>query len=295
MSKSRCFQEMALVAIVAFCACSQMAFARTRAVVARQSQVQPALPASYPSPGLYPVMQAFAGSPYPNWTNNSDGVELWPCFGGDGNNTNCASIGNPSIAFNGLAIGTPAFTWSLAACNGTTNGTQTPYTWDQGATWNAYAINGYYIPCGQIMTIYQDYANDNTDELLIRAEVTQGSNVIADTGIQDWGPNPYANGEVIVVYQDFNFGALGDTGLNNGNCVPNANYPDTIPPAPTYPIITAAGHTCVDPVTGPATVSVHTVLATPTWTCIDNQGAVSCKVRYTTVHSMHQQWNIYLQ
>ncbi|HSZ61500.1 MAG TPA: hypothetical protein VK828_06865 [Terriglobales bacterium] len=298
MSKSRCFQVITLFAIVAFAVCSQMAYARPRAAVAQHSQ---ALPATYPAPGLYGVTQAFAGSPYnPNqpgngWTNNTDGVELWPCFGDGGGNGNCPSIGNPAIGFGGIAIGDPFFTWSLAACDGTTNGTQNPYTWDQGATWNPYAINGFYVPCGQITTFYQDYANDNTDEILWRAQVTQGLNVIADTGTQDWGPNPYGGGELIVFYQDFNFGALGDTGPNNGNCVPNYNYPDTIPPALSYPVITAGGHTCVDPVAGPATLSVVTSLATPTWTCKDERSVVTCKVKYVTVHSLKQEWKIYLQ
>jgi hypothetical protein len=291
MSKSRWFQLIVLFVIVAFCAFTQMAIARPRAAVVPHSQVHPA---TYPNPGLYGVNQAFVSSPYPNWINNTDGFELWPCFG-DGGNEDCSSIGDPSIPFDGIAIGIPFYTWSLSACDGTTNGTQNPYTQDQGETWNPYAINGFYIPCGQINTFYQDYAGDNTDDLLWRAQITQAGNVIADTGIQDWGPNPYGGGELIVFYQDFNFGTLGDTGPNNGNCVPKYNYPDTIPPVLTYPVITAGGHTCVDPVSGPATMSVHTSLATPTWTCKDKQGVITCKVRYTTVYSLHQQWSIYLQ
>ncbi len=294
MLKPSWFHVTVLFAIVASCACSQMAFARPHAAVVPQSQAQPA---SYPAPGLYPVTQAFAGSPYPNWANNTDGVELWPCFGSGGGNGDCPTIGNPAIGFDGVAIGNPYFTWSLAACDGTTNGTQNPYSWDQGETWNAYAINGFYVPCGQINNFYQDYTGDTSDEILWRAQVTQGENVIADTGTQDWGPNQFAaiNGGLVVFYQDFNFGTLGDTGPNNGNCVPNYNYPDTIPPALSYPVITAGGHTCVDPVTGPATVTVETSVATPTWTCKDKEGAITCKVKYTTVYSLKQAWSIYLQ
>jgi hypothetical protein len=294
MLKPRWFHVTVLFAIVAFCACSQMAFARPHAAVVPQSQAQPAL---YPAPGLYPVTQAFAGSPYPNWTNNTNGVDLWPCFGGGGGNGDCPTIGNPAIGFDGVAIGNPYFTWSLAACDGTTNGTQNPYSWDQGATWNAYAINGFYVPCGQINNFYQDYTGDTSDEILWRAQVTQGENVIADTGAQDWGPNQFAaiNGELVVFYQDFNFGTLGDSGPNNGNCVPDYNYPDTIPPVLTYPVITAGGHTCVDPAPGPATISVETSVATPTWTCKDKEGAITCKVKYTTMYSLKQSWSIYLQ
>jgi hypothetical protein len=300
MSKSAWFHATVLFAIVAFCACSQTAFARPHAVVTQHSQVQPT---SYPAPGLYAVTQAFAGSPYdPNlpgngWTNNSDGSDLWPCFGDGGGNGDCPSIGNPSTSFHGIALGSPYFTWSLAACDGTTNGTQNPYTWDQGATWQNTAINGYYVPCGQINNFYQDYTGDTSDEILWRAQVTQGQNVIADTGTQDWGPNQFAAffGELVVFYQDFNFGALGDSGPNNGNCVPDSNYPNTIPPVLTYPVITAVGHTCVDPVPGPATISLETSVATPTWTCKDKEGAITCKVKYATVYSLKQSWSIYLQ
>jgi len=294
MSKSRCFQVITLLSILAFAACSQIAFARPRAAATPHSQAQPA---TYPAPGLYGVTQAFAGSPYPNWTNNTNGVELWPCFGQGGGNGDCPSIGNPTIGFDGIATGDPYVIWSLAACDGTTNGTQNPYTWDQGETWNAYAINGFYVPCGQINIFYQDYTNDTSDDILWRAQVTQGLNVIADTGTQDWGPNGFAsiNGQLIVFYQDFNFGTLGDTGPNNGNCVPDYNYPNTIPPAPSYPVITAGGHTCVDPVAGPATITVETSVATPTWTCKDKESVVTCKVKYTTVYSLKQEWKIYLQ
>jgi hypothetical protein len=291
VSNSRWFQVITLFAIVAFCACSQIAFGRPHAaaVTGVHSQVQSA---AYPAPGLYAVNQAFAGSPYPNWTNNSDGVELWPCFGDGGNNGDCPTIGNPPISFSGIAVGVPFFTWSLAGCDGTTNGTQVPYT--QGETWNPYAINGYYVPCGQIVTFYQDYANDNTDELLFNYEVTQGDNVIADSGTQDWGPNPYGNGDLIVNFQDFNFGALGDAGPNNGNCVPSYAYPASSIPT-SYPFIIAAGKTCVDPVAGPATIAVTTTLSTPTWTCKTEHGATTCTVKYTKKYSIRQAWNIYLQ
>jgi hypothetical protein len=291
MSKPRWFQVIALFAIVAFCACSQMAFARPHAVAVPQSRSQ-AQPATYPAPGLYAVSQAFAGSPYPNWLNNSDGSELWPCFGNGGGNGDCPTIGNPAIGFDGIAVGDPFFVWSLAECDGTTNGTQVPYT--QGETWNASAINGYYVPCGQINTYYQDYANDKTDDLLFNFVVTQGSNVIADSGIQDFGPNPFGGGELIVFFQDSNFGTLGDSGPNNGNCVPNYAYPSSSVPT-SYPFIIAAGKTCVDPVAGPATIAVTTTLSTPTWTCKTEHSVTTCTVKYTKKYSIKQEWHIYLQ
>ena len=36
------------------------------------------------APGLYAVTQGFHGTPYPNWINNADGTELWPCYGNSG-------------------------------------------------------------------------------------------------------------------------------------------------------------------------------------------------------------------
>ena len=296
MSKCRWFQVVALLAIVSFCVCSQMAFARAHAVVVPRAHSDVA---SYPpTPGLYAVNQAFAGSPYPNWITNTDGVELWPCFGDNGGNLDCPTIGNLPDPFSGIAVGVPSYTWSLADCDGTTNGTQNPYV--QGETWNPLAINTYYIPCGQINTFYQDYTGDTTDDILWTAVVTQGASVIADTGIQDWGPNGFgANpGQLIVFYQDFNFGALGVSGANNGNCVGDYNYP-TSSPSPTnplvYPVITAAGKTCSDPVAGPATIKVTTEVATPTWTCRTNHSVTTCTVRYAKVSSVIQTWSIYLQ
>src|SRR5208283_4986152 len=115
--------------------------------------------------------------------------------------------------------------------------TQVPYV--EGETWNSFAINGYYAPCGQVTIFYQDFSNDTTDDLLWSAVVTQGGSVIADPGTQDWGPNPF-NGDLVVFYQDFNFGTLGDNGPNNGNCVPDYTYPTSGAPT-TFPVITAAG------------------------------------------------------
>jgi hypothetical protein len=179
----------------------------------------------------------------------------------------------------------------LADCDGTTNGTQVPYV--LGETYNAFDMNGSYVPCGQVNTWYQDSSGDNSDDLLWSVVVTQGGSVIADTGTQDWGPNPFA-GSIVVFYQDFNFGTLGDVGPNNGNCVPSYNYPGSSLPT-AYPVIVAADKTCVDPVSGPATIYVTTSLATPTWTCKTRDGATTCTVKYTKTYEMKQQWDIYLQ
>ncbi len=143
------------------------------------------------------------------------------------------------------------------------------------------------------MTSYEDWTGDGTDEILWIAEITQGANVIAHTGTQDWGPNIYGTATPpadVLFYQDFNFGTLGRTGKNNGNCVPNFNYPTSGPPT-SFPVITAAGKTCVDPVAGPATITATTEVATATWTC--SKGV--CRVKYSKKYWVVQKWNINLE
>jgi hypothetical protein len=302
----RSFQVVALFSFVAFCACGKVAIAKTQLVasakVQTQSQAVPLTKSGPLPPGLYPVSQAFVHTPYnatlPNngWVNNVDGSELWPCTTPS---ADCPTIGDPPIPFSGgFVIGTPRFTFSLSACNGTTNGTQVPYTWDQGETWNAFAINDYYVPCGQINALYEDWTSDSTDDVLTSYVVRQGLKVIADSGVQDWGPNTYYAGTgdlyTIIVYQDFNFGALGQTGPNNGNCVPNYKYPTTAIPT-SYPFIIAENLTCADPAAGLATITVRNELAAPTWTCKTTSEVTSCKVKYAIKYALEQTWNIYLQ
>ncbi len=312
MSRSLVFQCTVLALIIAVCAFGQLALAQnkphTHMLVISRGNAQNHHSEANPTPNLYAVTQGFYGTPYPNWLNNSDGFELWPCFANSstsGPNADCEYIGDPQIAFQsgGGAFGTASYSWPLNTatangvttygCDGSTNGTQNPYV--QGETWDPAAINGFYIPCGQINTWYEDWTGDSSDELLWTAEVTQGSKVIADTGIQDWGPNVYGDQQDfpppvdVVFYQDFNFGALGQTGKNNGNCVPDFNYPTSGAPT-SFPVITGAGKTCVDPVAGPATVSVTTEVATPTWTC--SKGA--CKVKYTEKYKLLQKFTINL-
>jgi hypothetical protein len=305
MTKLRVYQFAVLVFALAFCF-GQLSVAqnRTHMMVLSRGQAQQHSEAG-PSPNLYAITQAFVGTPYPNWISNSDGFELWPCFANSstsGPNLDCQYIGDPQIAFQsgGGALGIPAYSFPLNTvtnngvtsygCDGSTNGTQKPYT--QGETWDPPAINGFYIPCGQINTWYEDWTADSTDEILWMAEVTQGSKVIADTGIQDWGPNAFAAGTPpidVVFYQDFNFGALGQTGKNNGNCVPSFGYPTSGPPT-SFPVITAGNKTCSDPVAGPASVSTTTEVATPAWTCKNG----TCKVKYTKKYSLSQKWTINL-
>lgn len=324
MTKARCLQFVVIAFVVTFCfgqlATAEMPHSHMIVVPRAHSQIRPNTGGTgIPAAGLYAVTQGFFNTPYPNWNNNSDGYELWPCFADTANsssptpgpNPDCQYIGTPQIAFQsgGGAFGTAGYSWPLQTtsqygitsygCDGSTNGTQNPYT--QGETWDPASIDGFYIPCGQINTWYEDWSNDSADDILWSAVVTQGTSVIADTGIQDWGPNTYAATAApppidVIFYQDFNFGALGQTGKNNGNCVPNFNYPTSTAGIATlsYPVITAANKTCVDPVPGPATISVTTEIATPAWTCKTTKGVTTCTVKYTKKYSVAQKWNINL-
>lgn len=83
-----------------------------------------------------------------------------------------------------------------------------------------------YIPCDQTETFYEDDTGDSTDDLLYSVVVEQGTSVIADSGTIDFGPNPCGGSPAVVVFTgDANFGTLGVTGKNNGNCDADFNYP----------------------------------------------------------------------
>jgi len=298
--KSRSFQAVVLFAIVASCACSQLAVAQARAhahvkVAPRnhaQAQIRPDT-GTEPAPDLYPTWQGFAATPYPAAFNN-DGTELWPCFGDTPTaNPDCPSIGDPAVTFpiDAVAVGVPQYAWLLSACDGTTTGSGLP------------GSSGY-IPCGQSETFYEDWTQDLTDDLLYEVVITQGSNTIVDTGIEDFHANYFgvtaADYPLDVVFsEDFNFGALGQTGKNNGNCFPSYNYPWDDGEYPGFFII-GAGKTCVDPVTGPATVTATMSLATPTIGtkkkpgCQVIKGKSVCYITFTTNYTVVQKSQIYI-
>jgi len=234
-----------------------------------------------PADNLYGIGAAFTATGYP--TINTDESDLWPCFGDSTTpNTDCPYIGNPQVTFptGGVAVGAPQYVWSLAACDGTTNGS---------------SVGGSptYIPCGQTETWYEDDTNDSTDDLTYSIVITQGANTIIDSGTVDFGPNPfggYTPPADIIISGDQNFGTLGQTGKNNGNCDADYNYPTKLPPT-SYPIVTAANKTCVDPVPGLAKVTATTEIATATWT----KKGKKFSVTYTKVYSLTQTWDIWLQ
>jgi hypothetical protein len=72
---------------------------------------------------LYPLSEAFTATRYPS--KNSDGSDLWPCLGNTSTPaTDCPTVGDLSVTFltGGGALGLSAHTWSLSACDGSTNG-----------------------------------------------------------------------------------------------------------------------------------------------------------------------------
>ncbi len=243
---------------------------------------------------LYGTAAVFTFSPYTQSSSptNSDGTDLWPCFGsytssgGSGSeNPDCPTVGDPAqgLPVGGAALGTPAYTWSLSACDATSTSA---------------------LPCGQTNTWYEDDSGDSTDELIYSIEATQGSSVIADSGTVVFGPNtfggmsPAAN---VVVYGDQNFGTMGETGTNNGNCDADFDYPLTSAAWPGSTYLIAANKTCVAPVAGDVTLSATTEVATPVYTKSDKAavcGAVGTPcytVKFTKKYSVTQKWTIVLE
>jgi hypothetical protein len=246
------------------------------------------------TPDLYGTAAVFAFSPYTQSSEptNSDGTDLWPCFGsytssgGTGSeNPDCPTMGDPAQGFpvGGAALGTPAYTWSLSACNATSTSV---------------------LPCGQTNTWYEDDTGDSSDELIYSIEATQGSSVIADSGTVVFGPNtfgglsPAAN---VIVYGDQNFGTMGETGKNNGNCDADFNYPLTSPSWPGSTYLIAAGKTCVAPVAGDVTLTATTEVATPVYTketkssVCGSVGTPCYTVKFTKKYSVKQKWTIVLE
>jgi hypothetical protein len=289
------------VAMFAFLACSQLAVAQStksrfqvKLVPKTQSKVHSDVVTNPPpADNLYALTAAFTASAA-NLLANTDGSPLWPCFGDTSRpNVDCSMIGDPSVTFptGGVALGAPQYVWSLADCDGSTNGS---------------GVDGAspYIPCGETETFYEDDSNDTTDDLLLTFEVEQGTKIIADSGTVDMGPNPFGGltpPAEVVIYGKSNFGTLQTpAGPNNGNCDADINYPTAADPAGVEFSI-AAKKTCVDPAPGLATITVTTELATPKYTY--KATAAECApasnpcytVTYTKKHSISQKWNIFLQ
>jgi hypothetical protein len=286
MTKSRLFQVLISLAVVAFFVCGQQLVAQEvphhfHTQLLHRVNPDRAVPLTNPAPAnnLYGVEQAFVATPLPSGVN-SDGTDLWPCFGNTSTaNPDCPTIGNPSVTFptGGVALGAPQYTWSYSACDASTSTDTTP--------------------CGQTETWYEDDSNDSatTDDLTYSITATQvqgGKTVyISDSGTVDFGPNPYGGlspAANVIIYGDQNFGTLGATGKNNGNCSADFNYPN---PALPGVFVVAANKTCVNPAPGVATITATTSIATATFKTVKGVTTVTYKVKYKA----SQKWNIFFQ
>jgi len=307
---NRLFKTLSLIAIVALLVCGQAIAADnshhyTIKIVPRTTQqdnfdLSPANPAA----DLYALAQYFAATPQPFGTN-TDGTELWPCFGSyssasgtSSENPDCPTIGDPAQGFpvGGVVIGIPAYQFPLAACNATSTSA---------------------AACGNTETWYEDDTGDSTDDLTYLIVATQGSTTIADSGTVDFGPNALGNaGSIpiqVIISGDQNFGTQGQTGgANNGNCEADFDYPLASEPPPfpgTYVI--AAGKTCGVAGAGAVTITATTTLSTPSYT--KETTAAKCtpivngangtvvgppcwttKLTATKPHTVTQKWTIWL-
>jgi hypothetical protein len=284
MTRSPIFQCAVLALIIAVCAFGQLALA--------QSAPHPTL-RRLPGTGqaaeahandlaanLYGVTQLFGATAVP-FGLNSDGSTIWPCEGTYNSSTaanpDCPTIGNPSqpFPFGGEVIAAPFYVWSLSECNATS--TSTP-------------------PCGQIEYFYEDTTGDITDDVLVHWTAQQGSSYIYDSGLWDFGPDVFGQTGsdyplLVLVENDQNFGTMGQTSKNNGNCLGDYNYPFV--GRPTYPYFIAANKTCVAAVAGPVTLTGTAELATPHYHVNPKTGETT--VTYTVKYEEEQKWTIYLQ
>jgi hypothetical protein len=169
-----------------------------------------------PNPGadgvMVPLISGFSVLP-----PTDGGFDAWPCQPTTGDNSaDCSSI-SPG----GLVIGTPAYTWSYAACDA-----------DSSMSTN----------CGQVFWSYEDDTGDNTDDVLVSVSAKQGTAVLLDTGKINLGVNTAAAGSTVLISLDTAFGTLGATGKNNGYCA-------------------GSGKTCANPLSSaPITIMMNTTI-----------------------------------
>ncbi len=243
MQKFRLSGVLVSLTLLTFSACAQPALAQEnhrwhkQLVSRRNFDANAAHPSAAPTANLYSLQAAFVQD-YPTIGANSDGSDLWPCLqsyqGGNGSNSDCATLGNPSIPTPTIAavLGIPAYVWPLNNTNGVGNG----FGCDALVNGTSGLSESQYIPCGQFETWYEDDTNDSTDDLLQRIVVRQGSTVIYDSGIVDFGPaGPTVKYPVdVILASDSNFGfwSGASVGPNNGNCTADISYPLTSPANP---------------------------------------------------------------
>ena len=326
MRISRVFQLCACVALAVLCTPTRLALAqeshhRSFVVVPGMAAEHAAAPERAPAPTIYALQATFTqinASEYPN----SDGTDLWPCFGFGSvtaPNLDCPTVGNPSrpLPVGGAVLGVPQYVWKLANNagygygNGEGNGNGCDALID--GTTGPLPVNGtaganQYKPCGQIATWYEDDSNDPGDDLLQRIVIRQGARVIYDSGTVDYGPAPanIAYPVSVILSTDANFGFWPgqdeSVGPNNGNCRPNTGYPLASAAFPGTIYVVESGQTCREPVRGLAVVSTSSVLATPAYKKVSGEactrkgvGSPCYEVEWTRNHEIRQDFNIFLE
>jgi len=252
-------------------------------------------------------LQAVMTQAYPTIGANTDGSDLWPCYGRSTPNLDCPTVGNPMVSLprGALVTGKPAYSWALE------NGNIFGFGLGNGIGCDAY-VNGttglapaQYKPCAQLTTFFEDGTGDADDDLLQRVIVTQDDNVIFDSGIVDFGPaGPIKYPVDVELYYDVNFGFWpgADNGPNNGNCTPDIAYPLAAAAFPGVIYQVAGGSTCQRPVPGKARVHTETTLATPSYhqvtgpRCTARNVASPCYVvTWARKHHIVQDWEIFLR
>jgi hypothetical protein len=294
MTKSRLFQVLAALAIVACFVCGQQALAQEKPhfqvkVLPRQQQVTPDVPDANPAPpaNLYGLDQAFTA-----FALDSNSADAWPCFG----NTASPSADCSTILNGGVVVGVPSYVWSFANCDAFTNGTS----------------NTAYVPCGQTETWYEDDSNTGATfdltYLITATQVQSGvTQYLVDSGTVDFGPNPFGGATPpadVIIYGDQNLGDWpgATVGPNNANCTANINYPTAADPAGVLFII-QANKTCVAPLPGLVSFTAVTTVAKPIYTkhttvaACGNTPPPCWTVTYSAAgkKSVTQKWNIWLQ
>lgn len=292
---------LAVVSLVAFCF-GTMAMAANHAQFSAKivrnggvhaNGIGPEYTFTYPTKGLYGAAQWFGGGPIASYASpaNSDGSEIWPCFGGGSTgNPDCPTVGDPSqpLAADGAVVGVPFYGWPLKFTDGTD-------FCDQASTAD--------LPCGQVETWYEDDSFDGTDDLLYLLTAVQGTKYLSDSGTYDFGPNFTGGGpgSVVVISGDQGFGTMGQTGVNNGNCAANYNYPLASPANPGVVYEVSAKKTCSAPTTGVVKFTATTSLGTPAY--VKSTSATTCSpltppcytAKWTIKYKVAQTWNIFLE
>ena len=196
-----------------------------------------------------------------NTTNPGYYYDEWPCdpTWGAPYSTYCPTITGDNAWGGGIVIGYPDYSIEYAGDTTLANGdppcfyTSVPALTSQGV-----------LPfCTQILNFWEDDTGDTTDELYQTIVALQGSTIILDTGVIDWGTNGDGTGNPAENFEwiDVLFGTFGQTGVNNGMCLKANSIYAVGNEGPYWQY--ASAKTCGQPVPGAATVTVTTYTGPP--------------------------------